>query len=86
MGKLLCQKLAQEAVVQSEFNNLRNKFHGFKRQMANICRKYDTNFQEIEASERIAHCGFVEHEAVISLINHRVHRRVSKGRKPFLKH
>ena len=51
MGKLLCQKLAQEAIVQSEFEDLRNKFHAFKKQMANICQKFDTNFREVEASE-----------------------------------
>ena len=37
--------------------------------MVNICRKYDTNFREVEASERVTHCGFIAHEATISLIN-----------------
>ena len=69
MGKLLQQKLAWEAVIESELQDLWNKFHAFKRQMLNVCRKYDTNFQKVEASESLAYCSFVAHEAVISLIN-----------------
>ena len=69
MGKLLRQKLVQEAVVQSEFKDLWNEFHSFKRQMANVCQKYDTNFWETEAAERVVHHGFIAHEAAISLIN-----------------
>ena len=69
MGKVLRQKLAQEAVVQLEFENLWNKFHTFKRQMVNVCRKYNTNFHKIEASEWVTHQGFIAHEAAISLIN-----------------
>ena len=69
MGKLLHQKLAQEAIVQSEFKDLRNKFRAFKKQMATVCQKYDTNFWEIEASEQVAHHGFIAHEAAIALIN-----------------
>ena len=69
MGKLLHQKLAQEAVVRLEFEDLQNEFYTFKRQMANVCQKYNINFHEVEASERIAHRGFIAHEAAISLIN-----------------
>ena len=71
MGKLLHQKLAQEAVVQSEFKDLWNEFCSFKKQMVNVFQKYDSNFHEVEALERVTHRGFIAHEAVISLINKR---------------
>ena len=69
MGKLLRQKLAQEAVVQLEFEDLWNEFQNFNRQMANVCRKYDTNFCEVEAVEQVTHHGFIAHEAAIALID-----------------
>ena len=54
-----------------EFEDLRNEFHAFKWQMSNVCQKYNTNFQKVEASESLAYRGFVAHEAAISLINER---------------
>ena len=69
MGKVLRQKFARQAVLESELEDLQNEFNSFKKQMANICWKYDKIFQEVEASERITHCGWIAHEAVIDLIN-----------------
>ena len=69
MGKVLRQKFARQAVLESELEDLQNEFNGFKKQMANICWKYDKNFQEVEASERITHHGWIAHEAAIDLIN-----------------
>ena len=39
--------------------------------MAGVCRKYDTNFQEIGVSVRCCHTGWVSHEAAIEKINER---------------
>ena len=69
MGKVLRQKNACQAVLESKLENLWNEFNIFKKQMANICWKYDKNFREVEASERITHCGWIAHEAAIDLIN-----------------
>ena len=51
MGKVLRQKLAWQAVMESKLEDLQNEVAAFKKQMANICQKYDKNFQEVEASE-----------------------------------
>ena len=71
MGKALRRKNADQAVLQSKFEDLQNEFDVFKKQMANVCWKYDKNFREVEASERITHRGWIAHEATIDLINER---------------
>ena len=48
---------ARQAVLESELEDLQNEFNIFKKQMVNICRKYDKNFREVETSERITHRG-----------------------------
>ena len=69
MGKVLHRKNAKQAILVSQLEDLQNEFSVFKKQMANICRKYDTNFREVEASEQITHCGWIAHKAAIDLIN-----------------
>ena len=39
-------KSAQLDVVMHDFEELKNEFAGFKKTMARVCRKYDTNFWE----------------------------------------
>lgn len=69
MRKLLWQKLAQEAMVQSEFEDLWNEFQAFKKQMTGVCQKYDTNFRKVETMDTLNHCDLVAHETAIHLIN-----------------
>ena len=69
MGKVLHRKNAEQAILVSQLEDLQNKFGVFKKQMVNICWKYDKNFQEVEASEQITHRGWIAHEAAIDLIN-----------------
>ena len=71
MGKVLHQKNARQAILESELEDLQNEFKVFKKQMANVCRKYDKNFREVEASERITHHRWIAHKAAIDLINER---------------
>ena len=71
MRKTLRQKFAHQAILESKLEDLRNEFDVFKKQMANVCRKYDWNFREVKASERITHCGWIAHKATIDLINER---------------
>ena len=69
MGKILCQRNARQAVLESELEDLQNEFDVLKKQMANTFQKYNKNFQEVEASERITHHGWIAYEAAIDLIN-----------------
>ena len=57
MGKVLYRKNTEQAVLVSQMEDLQAELGVFKKQMANVCRKYDKNFREIEALERITHHG-----------------------------
>ena len=69
MGKLLHQKLAQEAIIHSEFEDLHNEFQAFKKQVLTVFQKYDSNFRKVEASNSLNCHDFMAHEAAINLIN-----------------
>ena len=69
MGKLLHQKLAQEVVVQLEFQDLHNKFKALKKGVSQVFRKYNSNFWKVEASDSLNCQDFVAHKAAINLIN-----------------
>ena len=44
MGKVLHRKNAEQAILVSQLEDLQNEFGVFKKQMANICWKYDKTF------------------------------------------
>ena len=69
MVKLLCQKNAWQAVVETELEDLWNELTGFKKQVAGVFRKYDKNFRETAAAHSSLHQGWISHEAAITLIN-----------------
>ena len=51
--------------------DLKNELAGFKKVMAGVHRKYDTNFREIGVSVCRCHTGWISHEAAIEKINER---------------
>ena len=65
------QKAATLDVLHHEVEDLKNELAGFKKVMAGVCRKYDTNFHEIGVSVRRCHTGWISHEAAIEKINER---------------
>ena len=64
-------KAAALDVLHHEVEDLKNELAGFKKTMAGVCRKYDTNFREIGVSVRRCHTGWISHEAAIEKINER---------------
>ena len=64
-------KSAALDVLHHEVQDLKNELAGFKKSMAGVCRKYDTNFREIGVSVRRCHTGWISHEAAIEKINER---------------
>ena len=71
MGKLVRRKSAQLDVLEHDFEDLKNEFAGFKKQMAGVCQKYDKNFRETGVTNRHLHRGWISHEAAILKINER---------------
>ena len=58
-------------VLHNTVEDLKNELAGFKKTMAGVCRKYDTNFRETGVSVRHLHSGWISHEAAIEKINER---------------
>ena len=65
------QKSAQLDVLVNVFEDMKNELAGFKKTMAGVCRKYDTNFRETGVANRQLHNGWISHEAAILKINER---------------
>ena len=51
--------------------DLKNELAGFKKVMAGVHHKYDTNFREIGVSVRRCHTRWISHEVAIEKINER---------------
>ena len=64
-------KSAQLDVLCHSVEDLKNELAGFKKTMAGVCRKYNTNFREIGVSVQHCHTGWISHEAAIEKINKR---------------
>ena len=67
----MCKKSAELDVLQHTLEDLKNELAGFKKTMAGVCHKYDTNFRETGVSLRYLHSGWISHEAAIEKINKR---------------
>ena len=65
------QKSAQLDVLVHDFEDLKNKFAGFKKTMAGVCQKYNQNFRETGVAHSHLHHGWISHEAAILKINER---------------
>ena len=63
------KKSSQLDVLEHHFEDLKNEFAGFKKQMAGICRKYDKNFRETGVANGHLHRGWISHEVAILKIN-----------------
>ena len=58
-------------VLHNTVEDLKNELAGFKKVMAGVHRKYDSNFREIGVSVHQCHSGWISHEAAIEKINER---------------
>ena len=68
---MLREKSARLDVLAMEMQDLKNELAGFKKVMAGVCRKYNTNFQETGVAHGQLHHGWISHEAAILKINER---------------
>ena len=71
MGQLVRKKSAELDVLHNAVEDLKNKLAGFKKTMAGVCRKYDTNFRETGVSLQQLHSGWISHEAALEKVNKR---------------
>ena len=77
------QQAAKLDVLHHAVEELQNDLAGFKKIMAGVHRKYDTNFREIGVSVRRCHTGWISHEAAIERINKRCTCRASDSGDEF---
>ena len=77
------QKSAQLDVLENAFGDLENELAGFKKTMAEVCRKYDKNFRETGVANGHLHHGWISHEAAILKINERCTCGVSDSEDDF---